>query len=153
MIFITCLNVFFINKKIIKNKKLRIKIKIFGLIYFILFFLETLVVDILEYNYYTYTITEFLMHLPPLYYLRFLLRNHFQKGVFKPGSLKINEFLSRYNISDREKEIILLMLDGKSNKEIEEELYISIKTVKTHIYNIYKKLDISSRWHLFSLLK
>jgi DNA-binding CsgD family transcriptional regulator len=145
--------VFSINRSIIKNPRLEFRIKIFGLLYFVLFFLETMVIDFLEYNYYSYTITEFFMHLPPLYYLRFLLKKHFPKGVFKPETLKINEFLSRHNISDREKEIILLILDGKSNREIEEELYISIKTVKTHIYKIYKKLGISSRWHLFSLLK
>jgi len=129
------------------------RIKIFGLIYLFLFILEFVIVDILEYNYYVYTITKFFIHLPPLYYLRNLLANHFQKGVVKQANLKINEFLSRHNISAREKEIVLLILDGKSNREIEEELYISIRTVKTHIYNIYKKLGISSRWHLFSILK
>lgn len=38
-----------------------------------------------------------------------------------------------------------LALKGKTNKEIASELHISLSTVKTHLYNIYKKLNISNR--------
>ena len=41
--------------------------------------------------------------------------------------------------------------EGKSNKEIASELFISLSTVKTHINNLYKKLDVSSRDDLKSL--
>ncbi|MCG8573183.1 MAG: helix-turn-helix transcriptional regulator [Spirochaetes bacterium] len=51
----------------------------------------------------------------------------------------------------REKEIIKLILRGKSNKEIGDELFISERTVKNHIYNTYKKLDINSRFELIHL--
>ena len=59
---------------------------------------------------------------------------------------------SKYNISEREQEIILLILKGKSNKEIEDELFISLKTVKNHIYNIYQKLKVNNRFQLINLL-
>lgn len=54
----------------------------------------------------------------------------------------------KYDISEREQEIIELILKGKSNKEIEDALFISIKTVKSHIYNIYKKLGVKNRLEL-----
>lgn len=48
-------------------------------------------------------------------------------------------------LSNRENEILSLLVDGKSNKEIADILFISIPTVKTHISNIYKKLNVTSR--------
>ncbi|MDH7446889.1 response regulator transcription factor [Aquimarina sp. 2201CG14-23] len=51
-------------------------------------------------------------------------------------------------LSKQEKTIKALIISGKSNKEIANELFISISTVKTHISNIYSKLNISSRKEL-----
>lgn len=48
-------------------------------------------------------------------------------------------------LSEREIALILLIQQGKANKEIATELFISLSTVKTHINNIYKKLDLKSR--------
>ncbi len=45
----------------------------------------------------------------------------------------------------REKEILFHVVSGMTNKEISSELTISVHTVKTHMYNIYKKLNISNR--------
>lgn len=60
---------------------------------------------------------------------------------------------TEHNISEREKEIICLILEGKSNKEIEGQLFISSHTVKNHLYKIYQKLGINSRFQLISLFK
>lgn len=51
-------------------------------------------------------------------------------------------------LSKQEKNIQGLILEGKSNKEIADELFISLSTVKTHISNIYSKLHISNRQEL-----
>ncbi len=51
-------------------------------------------------------------------------------------------------LSKQEKTIKNLIISGKSNKEIANELFISLSTVKTHITNIYSKLNISSRQDL-----
>lgn len=61
---------------------------------------------------------------------------------------RFNRICAKHNISKREQEIAQLVLRGKSNKEIEDELYISLVTVKSHIYRIYKKLGIKSRTEL-----
>lgn len=52
---------------------------------------------------------------------------------------------SLQSVSLREKEILRLVAVGKSNKQIAEEFEISLHTVKTHIYNIYKKIDVPNR--------
>jgi len=49
-------------------------------------------------------------------------------------------------------EIVALLLEGKTNKEIGEQLFISSNTVKTHVKNIYGKLNISNRIQLYAKL-
>jgi len=51
-------------------------------------------------------------------------------------------------LSSREMEILELMIDGKSYKEIESALHISIHTVKSHVYSLYRKMDVKSRHQL-----
>lgn len=51
-------------------------------------------------------------------------------------------------LTAREKEVLMLIAEGKSNKDISEELYISIKTVKTHVSNLLMKLDAEDRTQL-----
>ena len=48
-------------------------------------------------------------------------------------------------LTPREAEVLRLLAEGKSNKEIGAELVIGIKTVKTHVSNILSKLGVSSR--------
>jgi DNA-binding CsgD family transcriptional regulator len=50
-----------------------------------------------------------------------------------------------YLLSHKEKEVLRLIADGKINKEIAEELSIGVNTVKTHITNIYKKINVKNR--------
>jgi DNA-binding CsgD family transcriptional regulator len=52
------------------------------------------------------------------------------------------------DLSRQERTIKTLILEGKSNKEIASELFISLSTVKTHITHIYGKLKVSSRQEL-----
>ncbi|OMF32156.1 DNA-binding response regulator [Paenibacillus sp. FSL H8-0548] len=51
-------------------------------------------------------------------------------------------------LTEREKEVLLLIADGQSNKEIAEELHISIKTVKTHVSNLLMKCELDDRTQL-----
>ena len=52
------------------------------------------------------------------------------------------------DLSKQEKNIQGLIIAGLSNKEIANELFISLSTVKTHITNIYSKLQVSNRQEL-----
>ena len=85
----------------------------------------------------------------PLIWLKFFF--HKYKQVFQIGNDNniLLPIINKYQITKRESEIVKLILSGKSNKEIEDILCISILTVKNHIYNIYNKLGINSRHQLF----
>lgn len=63
-----------------------------------------------------------------------------------------NKLKDLYNLTDRELEIIELIKQGYSNNEISKLLYLSLNTVKTHITNIYKKLNVNNRTSLVSKL-
>ena len=62
-------------------------------------------------------------------------------------------FLSKYGVTDREREIILKVVQGKSNADIAGELFISLATVKTHLHNIYKKIGVDSRYDLLARVR
>jgi DNA-binding CsgD family transcriptional regulator len=66
---------------------------------------------------------------------------------------RFNYLVSRFDISKREEEIFRKLLEGKSNKDIEKELFISSHTVKNHVYHIYKKMGINSRFHLIQMIR
>lgn len=50
-----------------------------------------------------------------------------------------------YNITKREYEVLLMAIRGYSNPQIAKELVISISTVKAHLENIYRKLNVHNK--------
>lgn len=57
-----------------------------------------------------------------------------------------------YNLTDRECEIVNYVINGKNNKQLADELFISINTVKKHLNNIYKKMKVNNRTELTYLI-
>ena len=55
------------------------------------------------------------------------------------------EALTYLGISEREYEVLTLLADGKSNKEIADSLFVSTNTIKTHLKNLFSKLEVSRR--------
>ena len=55
------------------------------------------------------------------------------------------EFRLFGELTSREKEVLLLIAQGKSNQEIADECFITLKTVKTHVSNILSKLQVEDR--------
>lgn len=66
------------------------------------------------------------------------------------GRKKTEADLNVFNgiLSRREAEVAMLICQGLSNKQIAEQLFISEKTIKTHVSNILSKLDIKDRMQL-----
>lgn len=56
-------------------------------------------------------------------------------------------------LTPQEQKIVHQILLDRSNKEIASELFVSHSTIKTHINNLYKKLEVSSRQDIVSLFK
>jgi DNA-binding CsgD family transcriptional regulator len=53
--------------------------------------------------------------------------------------------VSELELSKRELEVLSLLARGHSNQEIATKLFVSLSTVKTHIQNLYEKLDVKRR--------
>ncbi|MCG8572946.1 MAG: LuxR C-terminal-related transcriptional regulator [Spirochaetes bacterium] len=68
--------------------------------------------------------------------------------------IKVSDlFINKYTITNREKEVIELLLSGLSIKEISRKLDRSFKTINNHIHNIYQKTRVSSKIELLNLVK
>jgi len=65
--------------------------------------------------------------------------------VLKMFSSMNNEKGEDYNLSDREKQVLQLLVEGYSYKMIAGEMFISIDTVRSHIKKIYEKLHVNSK--------
>lgn len=59
--------------------------------------------------------------------------------------LKLPRFCDEHGMSDREREVMALLLKGKTTNEIAQELYISQGTVKAHLHRIYTKAGVANR--------
>ena len=64
---------------------------------------------------------------------------------------KTNDLIQK--LTPQEHKIVQQILMDKSNKEIASELFVSHSTIKTHINNLYKKLEVSSRQEIVSMFK
>jgi DNA-binding NarL/FixJ family response regulator len=58
---------------------------------------------------------------------------------------KIPENENEYNLSEREKEVLNLLAGGFRYKDIADKLFISISTVRSHIFSMYEKLHVHNR--------
>jgi DNA-binding CsgD family transcriptional regulator len=66
--------------------------------------------------------------------------------VPQPEKFVLNETeLRRLDLSNREYEVLQLMAKGFSNADIANNLFLSLSTVKTHVSNLYLKMDVKSR--------
>ena len=65
---------------------------------------------------------------------------------------KINRHLLS-SLSEREFEIVHLVYEGITNNQVAERLFLSVNTIKTHLKNIYLKLDASNRYHVIMRLR
>jgi len=99
-----------------------------------------------------------------LIYLKILAKhssNHLKK-LFEIEKLKnihnkrketllINK-ANNFNLSNREKDVLKLILTGKTNEEIASELFISVNTVKKHLSHIFNKTEVHNRTELAAIV-
>ena len=93
------------------------------------------------------------LNLIPLIWLKFYFEKYAESMLqYVEDKMDLEAIVQRYNLSRREMEILRHLLDGKSNKEIEETLFISYHTVKNHVYNLYQKLGVKTRYELIHMI-
>ncbi|MEM6378107.1 MAG: response regulator transcription factor [Bacteroidota bacterium] len=62
------------------------------------------------------------------------------------SSSKLNtNLIQEWGLSNREIEVLQLISEGYSNQEIADKLFVSLSTVKTHVSNLFSKLDVQRR--------
>ncbi len=86
-------------------------------------------------------------------HLAFRLEQHYKTGNPDYEKLTVSETVAKYDLTRREHTILKLLMSGKDNNEICEELVIAPNTLKKHILNIYRKLGINNRVQLFKSVK
>ena len=89
--------------------------------------------------------------------LSIILVVHFLKNPGVLGAeitqLDHSQLKSKYNLSERECEIISFVQKGFSNRKIGQTAFISIGTVKTHLHNIFTKTGTTNRFELIHFIK
>jgi DNA-binding CsgD family transcriptional regulator len=92
-------------------------------------------------------------NLPPLLYLRAKADRVFAPVKAEQATkLGMEHALDHYGVTKRERQIVEKICLGKTNKQIADELYISLQTVKDHTHRIYSKLGINSRMQLVQVM-
>jgi len=89
--------------------------------------------------------TLLLTNVMPMVWLRWSLLPSQVEPVPSNRHRALDAVTERYRISKREREVVELLLQGKTYKEIQDVLFISFNTVKNHAYNVYQKLGVKSR--------
>lgn len=156
-VFIIALLWLFWDAKKIGDAKKKNALQIFAELYMMGFGLS-IVVCILAWNDSAfapvYYLVFILRNIPPLLFWKSYLQKHYVAPAIQSVEMQTwQQFLEEHKISKREEEVIRHLSVGKTNKEISDELFISLQTVKDHIYRIYQKTDVKNRVQLINLIQ
>lgn len=88
-----------------------------------------------------------------IYLKQFMTAYHGSLEVEKSIKDKIVKISEKFNLSKREQEVVQLICEGESNKEIGDKLYLSLLTVKGYVFKIYQKTDVKNRVQLSNLFR
>ena len=147
--------IFFLHPADSKNQKIHFTLKLFFLFSSPLLFLDIFN----KKTVFFITISDHIFFFPLFYcfigiiFGYYIFKDFYFAPRLKLNELSIDEFCNKYFITNREKEILNLLLKGYTNTKISNELFISISTVKTHIHNIYGRTNAKSRYELIHLIK
>lgn len=94
-------------------------------------------------------------HLIPILFLNLHLGKHHAPAtsLHPDFESKLEAFSGKYDISNREREVVQLICKGYTNQEISESLFISLQTVKDHVHHIFVKTGVRNRVQLTNLIR
>jgi len=91
--------------------------------------------------------------MPAFFLHQFLDAYHGPLAKKSSARNRLESLYKKYSISPREQEIIQMICMGKTNKQIEDLLYIALQTVKDHVSRIYQKTGVKNRVQLTNLFR
>jgi len=145
----------FFNRKV-PEEKARRAVRTLGIIYFGIYFLWFLYIYILQdwfvFNYYLSNAFIFLINLPPVLYLQLGLSQLLEKPTQEDIEL-LSGFCGKYDLTERETELVKLICDGRTNSEISEILFVSLQTVKNSVHQIFRKTGVRTRVNLINKVR
>ncbi len=101
----------------------------------------------------TYILVFFAGGIPAIIYLGNYLNKHYLTTAGKTEAISpYTDFISNYQISKREWEVVEKICEGMTNRQISDTLFISLQTVKDHTHRIYKKTGVKSRMQLANMI-
>jgi DNA-binding CsgD family transcriptional regulator len=86
-------------------------------------------------------------------FLVFYFRHYVNRAKTAFVTATLSTYFDSAGITKREAEVILFILMGFSNKQIGDKLFISLSTVKKHVYSIFRKINVKSRMALTVLIR
>ncbi len=96
-----------------------------------------------------YMVMFFMGQVPSVVFLSYYLNKYFELPTSNISKEElIGLFISNYQLSKREWEIVEHICKGSTNAQISEVLFISLQTVKDHVYHIYQKTGVKNRVQL-----
>lgn len=147
---------YFIYSKQLKDKHKVKFIKRFAIINLVLYLVSVVFLILSEnsLNFIAaYTVLYFFKDIIPLFILGRYFKNNYVHPTNVISDVTKVSFIEKFGISKRESEIIEEIIQGRTNKEISDRLFISLQTVKDHIHNIFLKTEVKNRVQLTNLMR
>lgn len=161
IIIVYCVILLLTGFRRIKNKALRLLLMLSGLLTMVFIpgfihditysmgksYLDFFPVEMISFPMYYFLLAVMVVVFSGRYFMAITL---LEKSV-RPSVEFLSNFSQKHGLTEREIEVIPLIVEGMGNKQIASRLCISTKTVNNHIYNLYRKLDINSRFELLAM--
>jgi DNA-binding CsgD family transcriptional regulator len=151
--FVLCSIQIFINLKNIENPDLKAALKVLSILFIIFIPFQALIIIFIKKALIIFLSRNLFYLTVNVISIVFAAKYFFIRAPSIMGKIELSSnFIKKYSITKREREIIYLLLSGLSIKEIGFKLNRSFKTINNHIYNIYQKASISSKLELLNLI-
>jgi DNA-binding CsgD family transcriptional regulator len=91
---------------------------------------------------------------PPTWYMNHYITTVFNKEYSGEFSGELLSMVShQYQLTEREQELLPLLIQGKSNNEVAEAMFVSLQTAKNYVSKMYKKTGVRNRIELMNLVR
>ncbi|UCH83718.1 MAG: hypothetical protein JSW50_14910 [Candidatus Latescibacterota bacterium] len=153
----------FVYSKRIPSRYGKVFARVVSALYLMGFAGVVIVGDILQLPFYSdrflylafLSVVYFTINIPPLIYMSFALKRRLNELSFpqETGDDPLEEFGSEFKLTKREREVMSLIVQGMSNEEIADALYIAVQTVKNNVSALYRKTGAKNRVQLGNILR